>query len=945
MPTFYDSQGESYDLTNQIGRGGEGTVFACPDNYELVAKIYHEPIDAEKAGKLRWMADNKNEQLLKVAAWIVDTLHDEEGKTVGFLMPNVKAKEIHELYSLKSRRVHFPEATWKFLVHAATNVARAFYSLHKNAHIMGDVNHGNCVVLKDGTVKLIDCDSYSISRGDFRYRCEVGVATHLAPELQGVDLGEVEREAKHDNFGLAVIIFQLLFLGRHPFAGNYLGDEDKSLEDCIREYRFAYSEDSHLWNVKQPPGTLSLTKVSPRLSAMFERGFLTDDRPEPREWIEALEDLSNNLKQCALHIGHFYFEELRDCPWCALESQTGLMLFPFVSGNRAAGEETFNIFTIENLVASLAVPNNLPAKPPKTSIIPPPSPEAENARRENLSRFITLAVLQFCIVIFLTAIAGPGVGFFIGALLMAGFIVTLNNSGKNSKIDLEVRLESARREWNQLETEWAAADVAPQLDTDTARIRQKIDEHHRLQQQSRERVKQLHGDVFQYKLDIYLASFKIGDAKIAGLHRKNLGLVKSCGVRTAADVDAKRLLSVPPYVTPETKEKIIEWRKNLERDFVYDPDTKIPEGEQKKLAGDFAKNRRKIEREIENLLVSLRSGSTLVRQRQQHLTTRAEAVTRRLQQSESDLAAAGSITPAVVVLILITTLIPMFGNAFSSNMKPSSSSRYSSYDAPVAVKSTATPAPLPYGRNNAATYTPSEIDTIVVPDNITDKEIEALSESQKKSGAQNLLNQAIKIVEQEKNYQKAEQKLQLALKLSPYDTKILNKLGDVLYKQKKYKTSLEYLNRSLVINANNNDTKFLIGANYLQMKYYEDAQKIFSDLTRQNSWSFEAHFNLGQAYKGLENYHAAVASFRTATNLNWDDAEAHYNYAVCLNKVGSQEDVIKQYEILLEIDPKVAAKLKKDLGLKNIPPPVTTTYETRGQGRGFGTSGGGGTYP
>ncbi len=938
MPTFYDSRGESYDLTNQIGRGGEGAVFACPDDYDLVAKIYHEPIDAEKAEKLRWMADNKNDQLLKVAAWIVDTLHDTpDGKVVGFLMPNVKAKEIHELYSLKSRRVHFPEATWKFLVHAATNVARAFYSLHKNAHIMGDVNHGNCVVLKDGTVKLIDCDSYSISRGDFRYRCEVGVATHLAPELQGKDLGEVEREAKHDNFGLAVIIFQLLFLGRHPFAGNYLGNEDKSLEDCIHELRFAYGEDAHLWNVKQPPGTLSLSAVSPRLSAMFERAFLTDDRPEPREWIEALEDLSDSLKQCGLHIGHFYYEDLHDCPWCTLESQTGLMLFPFVSGNRAAGEETFNIFTIENLVASLAVPNNLPAKPPKTTFLPPPSKEAENARRENLSRFITLAVLQFCIVIFLTAIAGPGVGFFIGALLMAGFIVTLNNSGKNSKIDLEVRLESARREWNQLETEWAAADVAPQLNTDAARIRQKIDEHHRLQQQSRERVKQLHGDVFQYKLDIYLASFKIGDAKIAGLHRKNLDLVKSCGVRTAADVDAKRLLSVPPYVTPETKEKIIEWRKNLERDFVYDPDTKIPEADQKKLAGDFAEKRRKIEREVENLLVSLRSGSTLVRQRQQHLTTRAEAVTRRLLQNESDLAAAGNITPAVVVLILITTLIPMFGNAFSSSKSVRSNTAYSdpyskapkfsAKEAPI-VK---TPPPVSY----SPAYTP--------PENLTEKEIEGLTDWQKQSGAQFLLEGATKEADLQ-NYRKAEQKLQLALKLAPNDTKILNKLGDVLYEQKKYKDSLEYLNRSLLLYANNTDTKFLIGANYLKMKYYENAQKIFSDLTRQNPRSFESHFNLGQAYKGLNQHYSAISSFRTATEISPNDADARYEYAFCLNKVGSQDDVIREYQKLVEINPKRAEKLRKTLGLKDIPlpPPVATTYETRGQGRGVGN---GGTYP
>ncbi len=939
MPTFYDRQGQSYVLTNQIGRGGEGVVFACPDDFNLVAKIYHEAIDEEKAEKLRWMAENKNDQLLKVAAWIVDTLHDADGKTVGFLMPNVKAKEIHELYSLKSRRVHFPEATWKFLIHAATNVARAFYSLHKNAHIMGDVNHGNCVVLKDGTVKLIDCDSYSISKGDFRYRCEVGVATHLAPELQGVDLGEVEREAKHDNFGLAVIIFQLLFLGRHPFAGNYLGDEDKSLEDCIRELRFAYGDDAHLWNVKQPPGTLSLSAVSPRLATMFERAFLTDDRPEPREWIEALEDLSESLKQCGLHIGHFYFEDLHACPWCELESKTGLMLFPFISGNRAAGEENFNIFTIENLVSSLAVPNNLPAKPPKTPFLPPPSEEAENARRENLSRFITLAVLQFCIVIFLTAIAGAGVGFFIGALLMAGFIVTLNNSGKNNKIDLEVRLESARREWNQLENEWTASDTTPQLNNDVSLIHQKIKEHHKLQQQSREKVKLLQDGAFQYKLDIYLSSFKIGDVKIAGLGSKNLDLVKNCGIRTAADIDAKRLISVPPFVTDETKEKIIEWRKNLERGFVYDADKKIPEAEQKRLTGDFAEKRGRIEREIENLLVSLRSGSTLVRQRQQHLSAKAETVAKQLLQSESDMAAAGNITAPIVVLILITTLIPMFGNAFSSSK---SVLRTTSYNEPE-IKVT-NPNSRGYGTGSGSTNTASvSRNNYTVPDNLSDKEIEAMPDYQKGVGAEQFLERAAKLADVEKDYKKAEQKLQLALKLVATDTRILNKLGDVLYQQKKYKDSLIYLNRSLLLDSNNADTKFAIGTNYLKMSYYEDARRIFADLVVKDSKSFEAQFNLGQAYKGLSQYYSAVAAFRTATEIRPSDPDAHYEYAVCLDKVGTKEDVMKEYFKLLDINPKIAEKLRKDLGLKNIPPPKFTTYEGRGQGSGSG--GGGGTYP
>ena len=346
MLTFYDSQNKPYVLGEQIGRGGEGAVFACED-LSIVAKIYHEPIEEEKAEKLRWMAGNKDEHLLKVAAWVIDVLLDQpDGKVVGFLMPNVRAKEIHELYSLKSRRVYFPEATWHFLVHTAANVARAFYSLHKHDHVMGDVNHGNCVVLADGTVKMIDCDSYSIKTDRMRYRCDVGVATHLAPELQNVDLGEIEREANHDNFGLAVIIFQLLFLGRHPFSGNYTGAEDKSLEECIAEHRFAYGETAELRQVKQPPGTLSLNQVSPRIATLFERAFSSANvnRPNPREWIEALEDLSNNLEQCSFHPGHLYFNELAGCPWCAIESQTGVMLFPFFgSAKDTNGEEQFNI--------------------------------------------------------------------------------------------------------------------------------------------------------------------------------------------------------------------------------------------------------------------------------------------------------------------------------------------------------------------------------------------------------------------------------------------------------------------------------------------------------------------------------------------------------------------------------------------------------------------------
>ncbi|HVE57067.1 MAG TPA: tetratricopeptide repeat protein, partial [Pyrinomonadaceae bacterium] len=184
------------------------------------------------------------------------------------------------------------------------------------------------------------------------------------------------------------------------------------------------------------------------------------------------------------------------------------------------------------------------------------------------------------------------------------------------------------------------------------------------------------------------------------------------------------------------------------------------------------------------------------------------------------------------------------------------------------------------------------------------------------------------------NYKQAEQKLQTALKLAPNDIKILNKLGDVLYQQKKYKDSLVYLNRSLLINSNNSDTKFAIGTNYLKMSYYEDARRIFADLVTKDPQSFETQFNLGQAYKGLGQYYSAVASFRTATEIKPADADAHYEYAVCLNKVGTRDDVLKEYVKLYDLNPKIAEKLRKDIGLENVP---TINRPPSGQGNGDGS--------
>ena len=76
---------------------------------------------------------------------------------------------------------------------------------------------------KNALVVLIDCDSFQVNTNGRCYPCEVGVPLYTPPELQKKSFRELIRTRNHDRFGLAILIFQLLFVGRHPYAGRYLG--------------------------------------------------------------------------------------------------------------------------------------------------------------------------------------------------------------------------------------------------------------------------------------------------------------------------------------------------------------------------------------------------------------------------------------------------------------------------------------------------------------------------------------------------------------------------------------------------------------------------------------------------------------------------------------------------------------------------------------------------
>src|SRR5262249_9711545 len=205
--------------------------------------------------KLRWMLQAASATLRQFTAWPTALVTERPGgPVVGFLMPRFSDYQpIHQLYNPAQRLRYFPRADWAFLAAAARNCAAAFEEVHRIGCLVGDINQSNVLVSGKALIGLIDCDSFQVQVDGRHFLCEVGVPHYTPPELQHCPFTGLVRTLNHDRFGLAVLVFQLLFMGRHPYAGRYNGPGDPPFEQLIHEFRFAYGRHAVALHMERPP--------------------------------------------------------------------------------------------------------------------------------------------------------------------------------------------------------------------------------------------------------------------------------------------------------------------------------------------------------------------------------------------------------------------------------------------------------------------------------------------------------------------------------------------------------------------------------------------------------------------------------------------------------------------------------------------------------------------
>lgn len=613
-----DAHGRPVRLGRAIGRGGEGHVYEVVGVSDCVAKLYHAAADAEQSAKLAAMVRGATPALTEIAAWPTTTLHARGGAdapVVGLVMPRAHGAPVHRLYSPVARKTEFPHVDWKRLVIVAHNVAAAMARLHEAGHVVGDVNQGNVLVEPGGRVRLIDCDSFQIrdanAPGGARwFPCEVGVAHFTPPELQGASFAGITRTPNHDAFGLAVLVFHLLFMGRHPFAGRYAGTGEMPIEQAITEFRFAFGRNAGAVQMARPPHALALEGASPGVADLFERAFGRDGvreggRPTAGDWETALRTLAGETVRCAAAPAHRYPRTLGGCPWCAIASAGGPDFF---------GETTVGRRAVAGFSAAVAWLAILAVPEPDAHAVMPAGPTTAPAPTHPVTRWQRVAWQGQAPVGIAAALAlfdgstGAVLRFpslAVGVGLLGLFAGLRRGSGLAGAYTRRCReLDTARARLGGVEARWKRELGLARRRFDAERDQLEVlrSEYQRVEPVG---PQGLEARRREHQLRQYLDGHVIATSRVPGVGFRRATTLAAHGITTAADVTYAAVIAVPGF-RKKPAHDLVAWRRSLEKTFQFDPSKANDVGELAALETRFARRREEIERALVAGPVALR---------------------------------------------------------------------------------------------------------------------------------------------------------------------------------------------------------------------------------------------------------------------------------------------------------------------------------------------------
>ncbi|HEY6565254.1 MAG TPA: hypothetical protein VIY86_12195, partial [Pirellulaceae bacterium] len=463
------------------------------------------------------------------------------------------------------------------------NLAAAFDAMHAHGIIVGDVNQGNLMVDAQMCVRFIDCDSFQIRTGDRVFPCPVGTPHFTPPELQAKRLVEIERTVNHDAFGLAVLIFHLLFVGRHPFAGRFRSSAEVTIEKAIGDRLFAFSKKLIGTQVDPPVASLTMDDIPTGVVALFEQAFRGtgkdgEARPAAQQWVEELDKLIKCRKVCPLDPTHVFYNKLKDCPWCRIETQGGPS--HFLAFSKATASITERIHDLHETLQTLFMTPFPLLFDDKRVTLPELARRVTPDRTKHAS---SLDAAGYGLAV------GSGlclVGVFYPAALAVGVALSLICGGFLGFHDLP---RARRREWSRkardLKTiqrqlagivRGAVVDHAKReanYQEAIVRVEQKLAHLNAEGDQLEELIRQFESEGREHQRNDFLRKFPLKDqiGGILGLTKEHIKMLEMYGIDTACEAEMHMLYGIP-NITNGLAMELDNWRTKVQSQFVYRPD-------------------------------------------------------------------------------------------------------------------------------------------------------------------------------------------------------------------------------------------------------------------------------------------------------------------------------------------------------------------------------------
>ncbi|GJQ37583.1 MAG: hypothetical protein JETCAE01_35930 [Anaerolineaceae bacterium] len=476
-----------------------------------------------------------------------------------------------------------------------------------------------------------------IPRGIGKVLPAVGGAHFTPPELQAVaSFDQVPRTSNHDNFGLALLIFHLLFGGRHPYSGIPLrNDAGEALEKDIQAFRYAYAPDGQRRGFNPPPKSIPISIVPDPIQAMFTFAFTEDGakggRPTAQQWVTALDGLRRQLKRCASTPMHLYLSHLGRCPWCVLEDHGVIYFLDVRVGVAPTGTTGFVLARIWAAIEAVPPPPAVQI-PSLAAFAVKPAPLPPGITQKGTITFWRVVIVGIALWLF-TVI--PGAWFLVLGAAWWAWAAVGDLGGDERKAERTKRQaakDAAQQAYDQIVGR-IRQEISPEAfakkKQDLAKLR---DEYQQLPEREKDELANLHATAETRQKRKFLERHFIDGATIPGVGPAKKAALLSFGIETAADVTWAKVFAVKGFGKVLTR-AVVDWRKACERRFIFNPRIAVTDTEKNAVRTQIAARKRTLE-------ITLTAGAAELQRVRQEMVNKVNRLTPLLQAASQKLAQA-----------------------------------------------------------------------------------------------------------------------------------------------------------------------------------------------------------------------------------------------------------------------------------------------------------------